>query len=414
MKLSFPPRKWIPAVAGAAMLAATPLAPAADDPAAQVPVSPARLAHEEALAKFFLGTRVVQIARRTALAAVKPGYQRQLVEYYLRHHDDAALAAAYAAEIGAMVSPLDSAGALRVAQLPQMRQMMAEYEKQALGMAPSAFASATIRRLGSEVERAGSPADLQAIARLTPLSKGMVQSLARRIKAQDDQLARHFKTRLVEMVTLSVKQGLTLEEIPRTRLGFEPIDKVFDIYAASLERMVVATEKQAQARARLEFDTLLEPRYLVDRAGIERGRAMVELEASIGQTYLAEIQDMYTIRVEQLRVAMGELPGYVDREINNATVGRIEHLLATSENYQRRTGVYRRMLGFAEARLGQTALEGDKLVFPSEQDRAIWIGMAGEVEELGKQDALRVQALQTSDRQGIDGLQRRGSAPPSQ
>lgn len=376
------------------VLALAPPASAQSAPASASAQARPADAHEEALKTILLDTRVMAIARKQIPTQVKPGYARKLVDYFFRHHSDDALAAAYARHVAATVSPQDSAAALRVVRLPQMRAMMGEYELLAAQGPGRIAATPAIARLGAEIERSANPADLRAMAKMTAMSKGVTPFIAQQIRTQDNALAAQFMAMSAKMVKLSWKSDLKAEDIVHTPLGFEPIDRVAGVWIASLQRAAAAIEAQRLGYATLGFDSLLDARYMTSADGIARGRRIVDESERITQTYLAEVQDLYAERVEQLRVAMLELPSYSDKQVDAQASKKIGFLIELNENRQRRHAAYRRILSFAESRLGQTRLENEQLVFAADADIPVWMEMQNQVQQLYADDVEQHRVLQ--------------------
>lgn len=398
------PRFLSPALA-AVLMASAPVQ-AADAPAAPAPAgAPAptkeQARHQDALKTVFLETRVIAMARASILAQVKPGYQRELSEFFFRMHSDEDLAAAYARTVGPSISPGDSAGALRVARSPQMREMMAEYELLMRQKLSTLTPTPKIARLAGEIQRAANPADVQAMGRVTPFSKGVAPFLVQQIRAVDTALATKFKARMDEMIKLSWRSDLKREHIPRERIGLASLDRVLDVWVASLERLAAAMETQRQDYAKLRLDTLLESQYMTNREGIERARKMVDEAERINQVYLATLQEDYATRIEALRETLKELPRYAEKDADAVASEKLKFLIDLNETRQRGYAAYRRMLSFAESRIGTTRLFGEKLVFATDEDLRVWRDMGKEVEQLFAQDVDKNAAL----------LKKEGQAP---
>lgn len=396
------------ALLAAGLAAAFPLSASAQG-AAQPPVAaPVAGTHEDQLRQIFLDARIVSMARKGALTAARPGYQRALFERVFQARSDEALAAAYARQVAKDVTVQDAAALRRLTSMPAMRAMMVEMERAMLA-APGQRPDATPegRRLSKEVERQARPGDMQTFSRMAPVFKGFPNFLRGEIDAYDAELTRRFAPILVQMARLSTREDFKAAEIPTARVGFEPVDRILDVYGESLHATAALIERTTRANEAIEIDTLLLPQHMVHRPGIERGRAMLAQVEQITAGHLAAFQDIYTARADKIRAALQDLPGFDGAKLDAQASQTMEFMLKVGENRQRQYAALRRMLAFAEARIGQTTLKDGLLIFPNDADLQTWQAMAAEIEQLDSQGNQDQAARQEQERKMIGTLEKK-------
>lgn len=372
-----------------------------------LPAAPAPSTHEQALATILVESRVLPIGRAAIQASGAPEYRRKLLEHFWRTHSDEEIAAAYARQLGPTVSPTDSAAALKVAKLAPMRAMMKDLEALAAKGATSLAPEPVVKKYGAAIEKLATPAQLQAYQRFGKAIQGLGGFAGTMVEAHDKALGEQFTQLMVAMMRLAERDDFTVAEIPRARTGFALTDNMLDIFDESLQRSVALNEGTTAANSKVPLDTLLESENLVSAAAIERGRATVAQAEQISRDHMVQFQQIYSERADRIRTALKALPNYSDANLDARASQAMEFILSLSETRQRHFAVLRRMLDFAHARVGQTALKDGTLLFATDADVETWGAMVKELERLENQDTETIAKGAERERKLIDGLDKK-------
>lgn len=356
-----------------ALLAGLPVVTSAHN----LPAAPPATAHEKAIATVIVSSRMMPMGRALIAADAPSEYSRQLLAHFTRAHPDQETATAYARTIADSVTSEDSAIALRVARLPQMAAMMKAIEADQVH-------SAAYQRNSAQLVKLVSDAQLQTYWRIVDLAKGLGTFNRTLADAHEEALMTHFIALMRAFASASQREGAKATDMPRARTGLQQLDQVLDLMVGMHQRFDALEARYDAAYAKLQLDTVLEPGQLVTRAGIERGRAKLAQAIRMAQVQLAQYGEIHAAEIARLRTALAALPGHaseeIDAEFNVGTSAVMEHIRMANESLPQAQALSRRMLDFAEARIGQTRVVKGQLRFANAADNAAWLALEKEGE----------------------------------
>lgn len=178
-------------------------------------------------------------------------------------------------------------------------------------------------------------------------------------------------------------------------------------------RRTAVSDRFGRRRAELDLPSVLSPANLLSKDGIEDGRhriALYETALSANQRESDQLDDELMQRLRELPVPK-DTRDLILQGVEQGATASYERSLRWQENQRRSLNITRQILDFAEQRLGQVRLEGNKLIFRDIDElhtyeslvQQLWIEAQAETELLREQRAAQESAVHSLRSAGTKG-----------
>jgi hypothetical protein len=172
--------------------------------------------------------------------------------------------------------------------------------------------------------------------------------------------------------------GTPLPDLSLKSSGMAAVDKPLALMAEVRVQSAGLDQAMEDASKDFEQNNPLEPKHLVSAAGLAQGKAALKKMEDQIEHYLtdrAQLQNSYRQRMEQL---VSDTQLRTSMELGWSLL--YDSDLAYAERERTALAIIRRMVNFAESRLGKIHFEDDQLVFEDDEDIDLYNAMVDQLE----------------------------------
>ncbi len=166
------------------------------------------------------------------------------------------------------------------------------------------------------------------------------------------------------------------------RVGISYVDKFIMIVLNSTLKLYEADKHFSADLVSNGYGNILLPTNIVTQRGIDEGKASLEASEASAERLLREIDTLFKQRIEEL--ATLNFPSKADfmQDLESSSVNVYDYLIKLGEKMRGQVDIRRRILSFAQSRLGETKVVDGKLILSTDADVEMYNGLVAQYNAL--------------------------------